>query len=232
MDNGLVLWESLAKIVASQGAAPLVTWYDGPSRIELSARTLANGIAKAANLLDDEMGVGVGTPVAIRLGAHWQSVVWQSAALVCGATLADPAAGHWTIAPGPCVPGERLAVVGRDPFGMADREVPLGSLNAADLARAMPDALLVVPAVGDVAVVTPTSQIHYDGLATLAAQAAGPSGGRVAVVGEGDVWTRALWHCLVPTLTGTPVILSADRRADVDAQERITRVVDLDAAME
>jgi hypothetical protein len=67
---------------------PLLTFYDDATgeRTELSAATFANWVAKSANLLADELGVGPGNRVALRLPAHWQTVValhaiWRVGAL-------------------------------------------------------------------------------------------------------------------------------------------------------
>jgi uncharacterized protein (TIGR03089 family) len=87
----------LTSAVGRNPAAPLVTWYDDGTgdRVELSATTLANWVAKAANLLQDEFDVAPGSAVAVALPVHWQTVllaVWS-----CGATVLDAPAeddGH------------------------------------------------------------------------------------------------------------------------------------------
>ncbi|MGY1813421.1 TIGR03089 family protein [Blastococcus sp. SYSU D00820] len=75
-------------------AAPLVTWYDDTTgaRIELSATTLANWVAKTANLLQDEFDVGPGSRVAVVLPVHWQTAAVLLAVWSCGATVVDTAA--------------------------------------------------------------------------------------------------------------------------------------------
>ena len=63
----------LRALVASDPGRPRITWYDdaaGPTRgerIELSARVLANWVAKAANLLVDELDVEAGDRVLVDL---------------------------------------------------------------------------------------------------------------------------------------------------------------------
>lgn len=54
---------------------PLLTYYhDGTGeRTELSAATLANWVAKTANLLVDGLGLGPGERAVVRLPAHWQT---------------------------------------------------------------------------------------------------------------------------------------------------------------
>ncbi|MGN6611359.1 MAG: TIGR03089 family protein [Angustibacter sp.] len=81
-------------LAASDPTRPRLTWYDdadGPTRgerIELSGRVLANWVAKAANLLTDELGVERGDVVVIDLPAHWRAVYWALAAWRVGAVVA------------------------------------------------------------------------------------------------------------------------------------------------
>ena len=83
----------LALAVRRETAAPLITHYDDATgeRVELSAVTLANWVAKTANLLQDEFDVGPGSTVAVALPAHWQTAAVLLAAWICGATVADTA---------------------------------------------------------------------------------------------------------------------------------------------
>ena len=75
-------------------AGPLVTFYDDANgeRVELSAATLANWVAKTANLLQDEFDVGPGSTVAVALPVHWQTAAVLLAAWSCGATVLETAA--------------------------------------------------------------------------------------------------------------------------------------------
>jgi uncharacterized protein (TIGR03089 family) len=75
-------------------ARPLVTHYDDATgeRVELSATTLDNWVAKTANLLQDEFDVGPGSTVALALPVHWQTAVVLLGAWSCGATVLDGAA--------------------------------------------------------------------------------------------------------------------------------------------
>jgi uncharacterized protein (TIGR03089 family) len=84
----------LAAAVAGTGAAPLVTFYDDATgeRVELSAVTLDNWVAKTANLLQDEFDVGPGSTVAVALPVHWQTAAVLLAVWSCGAAVLDTAA--------------------------------------------------------------------------------------------------------------------------------------------
>jgi uncharacterized protein (TIGR03089 family) len=83
----------LAARVRDAGPAPLVTFYDDVSaeRTELSATTLANWVAKTANLLADEFDVGPGSTVALALPVHWQTAAVLLGVWSCGAAVLDTA---------------------------------------------------------------------------------------------------------------------------------------------
>ncbi len=78
-------------MLTADPSRPRVTFYDdspGPTRgerIELSAKVLANWVAKAANLLQEELDAGPGTTVRIDLPAqHWRTVYWALATWAVG----------------------------------------------------------------------------------------------------------------------------------------------------
>jgi len=77
--------------VRRNAAAPLVTSYDDATgeRVELSAATLANWVAKTANLLQQEFDVEAGRTVAVALPVHWQTAAVLLAVWSCGATVLD-----------------------------------------------------------------------------------------------------------------------------------------------
>jgi uncharacterized protein (TIGR03089 family) len=84
----------LAGALRRDAAAPLVTYYDDATgeRVELSATTLANWVAKTANLLQDEFDVTAGSTVAVALPVHWQTAAVLLAVWSCGAAVLDTAA--------------------------------------------------------------------------------------------------------------------------------------------
>ncbi len=84
----------LAATLRRDPAAPLVTAYDDATaeRVELSATTLANWVAKTANLLQDEFDVGPGSSVAVALPVHWQTAAVLLGVWSCGAAVLDTAA--------------------------------------------------------------------------------------------------------------------------------------------
>jgi len=83
----------LAAALRRDPAGPLLTYYDDATgeRVELSATTLANWVAKTANLLADA-GAGAGDRVAVLLPAHWLTAAVLLAAWSAGLVVtADPA---------------------------------------------------------------------------------------------------------------------------------------------
>jgi uncharacterized protein (TIGR03089 family) len=83
----------LATALRRNPATPLLTAYDDATdeRVELSATTFANWVAKTANLLQDEFDVGPGSTVALALPVHWQTAAVLLAVWSCGATVVDTA---------------------------------------------------------------------------------------------------------------------------------------------
>lgn len=81
--------EHLLRALAKNPAGPLLTYYDDATgeRVELSATTLANWVAKTVNLLVLECGVGPGSRLALHLPRHWTTAVWVLAADAVGAEV-------------------------------------------------------------------------------------------------------------------------------------------------
>jgi uncharacterized protein (TIGR03089 family) len=76
-------------------AGPLLTFYDDSTgeRTELSATTLANWVAKTANLLRDDVGAVPGDRVAVLLPAHWQTAAVLFGAWSVGAVVSTEPEG-------------------------------------------------------------------------------------------------------------------------------------------
>ncbi|PRW62654.1 TIGR03089 family protein [Actinopolyspora mortivallis] len=100
--------EALLSPLLTRGAPrPLITHYDEAvgGRVELSRATVANWAAKTANWLTEELDVEPGTPVAVRLPAHWQTAGILLGAWWCGARVVhSPSAAEAAF-----VPGDRIA---------------------------------------------------------------------------------------------------------------------------
>jgi len=90
----------LRRMVSSDPGRPRITVYDDTDgatrgeRIELSARVLANWVAKAANLMQEDLDVGPGTVVHLDLPPHWRTLYWAFAVWsVGGCVEVGPDAG-------------------------------------------------------------------------------------------------------------------------------------------
>jgi uncharacterized protein (TIGR03089 family) len=80
-----------AATVAANPAQPLITFYDDATgeRVELSGATLANWVAKTANLLVDGSGLGSGDCASVWLPAHWQTAAVLLGCWSAGLTVAS-----------------------------------------------------------------------------------------------------------------------------------------------
>jgi uncharacterized protein (TIGR03089 family) len=89
----LVPADLLATVRDRDPARPLLTYYDDATgeRVELSATTFDNWVAKTANLLQDEFDIGPGSTVAVALPVHWQTAAVLFGVWSCGATVLDTA---------------------------------------------------------------------------------------------------------------------------------------------
>ncbi len=131
--------ELLSRAVAADPTRPLLTWYDDGTgeRTELSGATLANWVAKTANLLVDGAGLGPGDRALVLLPPHWQTAAvlvgcWSAGLSVI---LTSPPAGGGDSAAdvafvaagraGEVTVGDRYAL-GLHPLGLPLREVPPG----------------------------------------------------------------------------------------------------------
>ncbi len=84
----------LARRLATDPARPLVTFYDDATgeRLEFSAITLDNWVAKTANMLVDTLGLAPGDRIGVALPTHWLALVITLAGWSAGLdVLAVPA---------------------------------------------------------------------------------------------------------------------------------------------
>jgi uncharacterized protein (TIGR03089 family) len=84
-----------ADAIAADPTRPLLTWYDDASgdRTELSGATLANWVAKTANLLVDEVALGAGDTAGVLLPPHWQTAAVLLGCWSVGLTVAQEPGG-------------------------------------------------------------------------------------------------------------------------------------------
>jgi uncharacterized protein (TIGR03089 family) len=81
--------QQFSELLAADPSRPFVTYYDEQSgeRSELSAKSLANWVAKTHHMLGDELGLGVGDTALVALPAHWISVPVLLGCLTAGLAL-------------------------------------------------------------------------------------------------------------------------------------------------
>lgn len=146
----------LAALTASDPGRPRLTWYDdaaGPTRgerIELSARVLTNWVAKAANLLVDELDIEPGDPVLIALPPHWRAAYWLLAAWSVGAeVVVDGAAASGAGASSAGGTGAEPHVVVTDDPSTAQAGSLVVAVTLPALARQWPGAPLPAGAVDE-----------------------------------------------------------------------------------
>lgn len=206
-------------------AAPLLTYYDLATgeRMELSAASLDNAIAKTAGLLRDELDVMPGDVVAIRLPLHWQRAVWWGACAAVGAVfdpMIDPAQAVVL-----ATDRDHLAPAGRardtvcvslEPFGLPSREpLPAGVIDHALAARAHPDVFVpfMEPA-DDGALVRAQRLVADRGVLP---------GDRVLVVPD-DPEADLLMLAVPLIVQGSAVLVRHPEQGDLDAVRRTERV--------
>jgi uncharacterized protein (TIGR03089 family) len=237
-----------ALLTAGSGR-PRLTWYgvDG-ERVELSARTLDNWVAKTANLLVDEFDAGPGVRVGVRLPTHWRTATWLLATWAVGACalvaeaaadpLPEPPADAWVTADpatAAAAGAESGSLVGvalpalATSFGPG---LPPGALDGAVEVRLRGDVFIpfVAPAPQDPALVVDgrAPVTHGDLLAAAAeaARAAGlPPGVRLLSSAGPD---RAIEELLAPLLLDGSVVLHPPGLDDaalarIADQEQVTR---------
>lgn len=205
-------------LTATDGPRPALTFYDDATgeRTELSAATLANWVAKTANLLVDGLGLGPGSVAAVRLPAHWQTAAVLLGCWSAGLTvdLGDPsgATGHADVAfvtvdpngtvPQAFVAADEIYALSLAPMGLPFRPgPPPGTLDYTIEVRAFGDHFAATPPPPDrPALADGTTHGH---LATAVSDL--PPGGRVLI--DGDAHPDPRYWLVEPLLTGTSVVL-------------------------
>lgn len=215
----------LAEALRRDASGPLLTFYDDETgeRSELSAATLANWVAKTANLITDEFGVAPGDRVAVLLPAHWQTAAVLLALWTVGATVGTgPRGSALVVADEPHL-ATALSAGAPGILGLS-----LAPMNAPlrDPAPGVVDYAAEVLAAGDVYVGGPPSGHEEVAAARRRAAELGLSrGDRVLVVDASGTDDAVDW-LLTPFAAGASLVLCrhtdpalVTRRA---ASERVT----------
>lgn len=221
-------------LTASPASRPVLT-HLGPdgARIELSAATLANAVAKGSNLFVDELMLEPGEVVAVALPRHWQTPVVVLSAWAAGLTVSldPPHSGvAATIAgPAPAVSpvGQALAV-SLHPWGLPlGAAAPAGWADWSAMARMQPDhADLQWPGPGQPWLIRGGERLDGPALLararTLADGWSVPDGGRLLSLLDPMGVDGLLAVTVVPAAVGGSTVM-ADPGSDVSritAQER------------
>jgi uncharacterized protein (TIGR03089 family) len=196
--------------VATDATRPLITFYDDATgeRVELSGASLANWVAKTANLLVDGLGLGPGQIAAVRLPPHWQTAAillgcWSAGLTVelAGSGTADVAFVTAEVDPRPAA--DETYALSLAPLGLPFRPgPPPGTVDFTLEVRGYGDQFA-----GNAAV---PGQRALDGsthaeLLDTAAALAPPTGARLLIDGEAHPDPRS-W-LVAPVATGASVVL-------------------------
>ncbi|SER83264.1 TIGR03089 family protein [Actinokineospora terrae] len=216
------LTETLLRPLRASSAKPLITHYDDAAgtRVELSVATTANWAAKTANWLVEEHDVEPGTPVAVRLPAHWQTAGVLLGAWWAGAhVVADGPAAVTFVAPGESA-GGLTAAVSLDPMGRDLGGSSGGVLDFVGEARLFGDDYFGAPVPGS----TPAlAGLTVDEVLARAAGLA--AGARVLSTREWTVPDGVLAALVAPLLAGGSVVqVSNPARVDAHRQAERTTV--------
>jgi len=137
---------ALRRAAVARGSDPLLTWYGGGARVELSVRTFANWVDKTANLIED-LDAGGGTIAGSVSRDHpgsWMSLVWPLAAWQRGCAYApsDGPADLLVTGPEPGTARGSIATLACSlhPLALGLRDLPDGVLDYTSEALAQPDA--------------------------------------------------------------------------------------------
>jgi uncharacterized protein (TIGR03089 family) len=230
MNAEAVIWPMLQAKARGRGpssaGAPVLTAYDQGARTELSAVTLANAVAKAANALVDDADIEPGDVVAVDLPWHWQRCVWLLACWSAGATVHLGRDGDQSrlqlVGPSTEVPIESTGstwVVSLHPLGMPLVGAPANVEDAVLLARAGADDFFAPevagPALTGLSGLPGPSQQQAVDLVQRALAEHGQAT-RLLIPGElADPTLSALLLAIGPVLPGTSLVITSA----VDAAE-------------
>jgi uncharacterized protein (TIGR03089 family) len=234
-------FQSLQTCVKDRGPAPLVTWLSDVGRIELSATTFNNAVSKASNFLIDGLEIEEDSSLFVDLGNHWQAPVWLGTALAVGLKIIDqdPAVTFGTKSQAQTWRGspEEFVVVSQDPFGMPDKEIPVGFVNGSAEVRNFGDYFAPSWSIeSDAHVLQSKSQgFTWDQLVRHALELAEnygiKSGQSYGLHGASDLVTTAALQVVLPVTNKNSVVLIDQKHPDLDAiknQEKLEQIVLLD----
>jgi uncharacterized protein (TIGR03089 family) len=226
----------LAQRINSDPAHPFVTVFADEGRVELSAVTIGNWVAKTAGLLTYDLGLEPGLVVDIDLPLSWQAIAWHHAVwragLVVGSDASDVALyvrDELAEVPQGAID---TVLVGRHLLGLPIKPEPTTATDWSSAARPMPDRYNgPVIEVADPALVRGDRVLTHHELVVyardLAARWAVGSGARILVDAGHQPIDALLGAAVIPVVTGGSALLWTAARTPVGADlesEAVTTV--------
>ena len=240
---------ALGRALDTGPGRPLVTYYDDSTfeRVELSVATMANWVAKTANLVVDGLGLGPGDTVLVDLPRHWQLPVWVLGAWTAGVRVtvgADGGRAQLAVCgpqgPAPGLDAEEVVALSLRPMGapFLPGTLPAGAIDYGREVAAYGDRFDGPGVAGPDAALASGGTVWtlaeaFEQATDLAARWGLTGGGRLLVAAELTGPHEVLASTLVPLSTGGSVVLwraptgpgDRDRLAEVAAAERTTAVL-------
>lgn len=218
---------AFAGATAADPARPLLTWYDDATgeRTELSGATLANWLAKTANLLVDGCGLAPGDAATVDVPPHWQSAAVLLGCWSAGLRVVDPAATA-AGAPDPAAPPAEVVFAAADrldrylgrvaelyglalaPLAAPMGRVPAGAVDFVTAVRAYGDHFTPPSPVEPSDLATTVSHSELTRAATARAEALGIGPGARVLI-EVAAHPDPLDWLLAPLLVGASTVLCA-----------------------
>jgi uncharacterized protein (TIGR03089 family) len=226
----------LLQRIGTDPAHPFVTVLADEGRVELSAATIGNWIAKTAGLLSHDLLLDAGSVIDIDLPLGWQALAWQHAVWRAGMVVGSGTseAALYVRDEAATLPDTTVDCirVGRHLLGLPIKPEPVDAIDWSSSARPMPDRYngptisAATPAfMRDNQVLTHNELLVY--ARDLAARWAVGSGARVLVDAGHSPIDGLLGSALVPTVTHGSVLLWTAARSPVGADlesEAVTTV--------
>ena len=235
--------------VAAGPERPMLTYYDDATgeRTELSGTTLANWVAKTANLLVDGCGLGPGDRAAVILPPHWQTAAVLLGAWSAGLEVAmiDPRfadlpsssevmSAQYDVeftAVKPLfdkVDATDRFVLGLAPMAMPLREVPDGFVDYVTEVRQHGDHFTPIPGRGPAATTDGTTYEEWGRGSMAMAEHMGIREGDRVLIDTGEL-THPIQWLLTPLAARASVVLCTNldksKLAARAEAERVTRIL-------
>jgi uncharacterized protein (TIGR03089 family) len=201
----------LGRATATDPAQPLLTWYDDGTgeRVELSGFTLANWVAKTANLLVDGCGLGAGDPATVLLPPHWQTAAVLLGCWTAGLSVGPDGVVVFAASPIEAAAADRF-LLGFAPMGLPIRgKVAPGWLDYVAEVRQHGDHFAGPRVHPDQPALAGETHAHLVDRAAARAGGLGiPAGGRV-LIDAGAAADPVDW-LLAPLTVGASIVLCKD----------------------